>query len=40
MEVDQQARRMRALNARINRHTVYDWAGSVIRAACRIAEVV
>ncbi len=40
MDEEQQTRRMRALNARIGRHTVYDWAGSVIRAACRIAEVV
>lgn len=40
MDPEQQARRMRALNARVARHTVYDWAGSVIRAATRMAEVV
>lgn len=40
MDEDQQARRMRALSARVLRHTVYDWAGSMIRAACRMTEVV
>jgi trehalose 6-phosphate synthase len=39
MDEQQQARRMRALSARVARHTVYDWAGSVIRAACRMTEM-
>ncbi|MFN2446871.1 MAG: trehalose-6-phosphate synthase [Vicinamibacterales bacterium] len=40
MDADQQTRRMRALGARVARHTVYDWAGAVLRAACRMTEVV
>ena len=33
MPEDQQERRMRALSARVRSHTVYDWAGGVLRAA-------
>jgi trehalose 6-phosphate synthase len=34
MPEDQQERRMRALNARVRNHTVYDWAAGILRAAC------
>ncbi len=34
MPPDQQERRMRALNARVRSHTVYDWAGGILRTAC------
>ena len=34
----EQERRMRALRARVEEHTIYDWAASVIQAAWRMAE--
>jgi trehalose 6-phosphate synthase len=34
----EQARRMRALRARVEEHTIYDWAASVIQAAWRMSE--
>ena len=34
MPEDQQERRMRALNARVRNHTVYDWAAGILRATC------
>jgi trehalose 6-phosphate synthase len=33
MPEEQQERRMRALAARVRNHTVYDWAGGILRAA-------
>ncbi len=33
MPDDQQERRMRALRARVQNHTVFDWAGGILRAA-------
>jgi len=33
MPDDQQERRMRALRARVQSHTVFDWAGGILRAA-------
>ena len=33
MPEDQQERRMRALRARVRNHTVYDWAGGILRNA-------
>jgi hypothetical protein len=32
-------RRMTALQARVHRHTVYDWAAGILRAATAMAEV-
>ncbi|MEZ5288102.1 MAG: trehalose-6-phosphate synthase [Vicinamibacterales bacterium] len=34
----EQARRMRALRARVEEHTIYDWAANVIQAAWRMSE--
>jgi trehalose 6-phosphate synthase len=33
MPDDQQERRMRALRARVQHHTVFDWAAGILRAA-------
>src|SRR6478736_2730411 len=35
MPGDEQRRRMRALRERVNSHTVFDWAGALLMAACR-----
>ncbi|MGH9175465.1 MAG: alpha,alpha-trehalose-phosphate synthase (UDP-forming), partial [Vicinamibacterales bacterium] len=40
MPEDQQMRRMRALHARIQSETVYDWAAGILRTACGMAETV
>jgi trehalose 6-phosphate synthase len=40
MPEDQQERRMRALNARVRNHTVYDWAAGILRAACDMVVTV
>jgi trehalose 6-phosphate synthase len=40
MPEDQQARRMRALHARVRSETVYDWAAGILRTACGMAEAV
>jgi trehalose 6-phosphate synthase len=37
---DQQIRRMRAMQARVRSHTVYDWAAGILRTASSMAEVV
>ncbi len=34
----EQERRMRSLRARVEEHTIYDWAAAVIQAASRMAE--
>jgi trehalose 6-phosphate synthase len=34
----EQARRMRSLRARVEEHTIYDWAAAVIQAASRMSE--
>ena len=39
MPHDQQLRRMTALQARVQDHTVYDWAAGILRTASSIAEV-
>jgi trehalose 6-phosphate synthase len=36
MPLDQQERRMRALRARVQSHTVYDWAAGILRAASAV----
>jgi trehalose 6-phosphate synthase len=38
MPAPEQERRMRALRARVEEHTIYDWAAQVIQAAWRMAE--
>jgi trehalose 6-phosphate synthase len=38
LPADEQARRMRSLRARVHGHTVFDWAGKMLTAACRIAD--
>jgi trehalose 6-phosphate synthase len=38
MSEAEQERRMRALRARVEEHTIYDWAASVIQAAWRMSE--
>jgi trehalose 6-phosphate synthase len=40
MPDEQQVRRMRALHARVNSETVYDWAAGILRTACGMAEAV
>jgi trehalose 6-phosphate synthase len=40
MPGDEQRRRMRALRERVNSHTVFDWAGALLMAACRRMETV
>jgi len=40
MPGDEQRRRMRALRERVFSHTVYDWAGALLLAACRRMETV
>lgn len=40
MPEDQQERRMRALNAQIRRHTVYDWAAGILRTVSEMAQPV
>jgi trehalose 6-phosphate synthase len=40
MPADQQERRMKALTARVRSHTVYDWAGGILRAALTTAEAL
>lgn len=40
MPEDQQERRMRALRARVTNHTVYDWAGGILRTAGTMSAVV
>jgi trehalose 6-phosphate synthase/phosphatase len=39
MPEDQQLRRMTALQARVQDHTVYDWAAGILRTAASMAEV-
>ena len=34
-----QKRRMRSLRARVATHTVFDWAGALLQAACRMEAV-
>jgi trehalose 6-phosphate synthase len=34
----EQERRMRGLRARVEEHTIYDWAAAIIQAASRMAE--
>ena len=36
---DEQRRRMRNLRAEVLSHTVYDWAGTLLSEACRLADV-
>jgi trehalose 6-phosphate synthase len=38
MPASEQERRMRALRARVEEHTIYDWAAQMIQAASRMAE--
>ena len=38
MPADQQMRRMRALHARVQGETVYDWAAGILRTAIAMAE--
>ena len=40
MPEDQQQRRMTALQARVQDHTVYDWAAGILRTAVTMAEIV
>jgi len=40
MPDDQQVRRMRALNARVRGHTVYDWAAGLLRTASGMVDAV
>jgi trehalose 6-phosphate synthase len=40
MPEEQQERRMRSLNTRVRSHTVYDWAGGILRAALTTAEAL
>jgi trehalose-6-phosphate synthase len=40
MPVDDQRRRMRALRERVASHTVFDWANSLLLAACRMEPAV
>jgi trehalose 6-phosphate synthase len=40
MPLEQQEQRMRALNTRVRSHTVYDWAGGILRAALTTAEAL
>ena len=40
MSPEDQRRRMRALRARVGSHTVFDWANSLLTAACRRMEPV
>ena len=39
MPAPEQQRRMRGLRARVASHTVYDWAGALLQAACRMEAV-
>jgi trehalose 6-phosphate synthase len=40
MSPEDQRRRMRALRAHVSSHTVFDWAGALLVAACRRMETV
>jgi len=39
MPADDQRRRMRALRERVGSHTVFDWAGALLTAACKMEAV-
>jgi len=39
MPGDEQRRRMRALRQRVSTHTVFDWAGALLLAACQMEPV-
>lgn len=39
MPKSDQRRRMRSLRERVSSHTVYDWAGALLQAACRMEAV-
>jgi trehalose 6-phosphate synthase len=39
MPPDEQTRRMRSLRERVNKHTVYDWAASLLQTAVRMETV-
>ena len=40
MPPEEQRRRMRAMRERVSSHTVFDWAGALLLAACRRMETV
>jgi trehalose 6-phosphate synthase len=39
MSADDQRRRMRAMRERVGSHTVFDWAGALLMAACKMEPV-
>jgi trehalose 6-phosphate synthase len=39
MPAEDQRRRMRAMRQRVQTHTVFDWASSLLQAACQMEPV-